>query len=322
MPRRSPEARARQRGTPPPAGGAGVDVFVVGDYCLDLVFAGLPGPLELGREIVAADFAMTPGGAYNSAVALQRLGLRVAWAADFGDDDFSRFALEHARAEGLDESLFVHHRRPLRYVTVAASYPDDRAFLAYYDAAPAVPAGARTVRHVHPRVALIPGFVTGLLLEAGARLAHARGAQVFMDANSNRPLQLAEPAVKQALACVDLFSANAKEARQLTGADDPAEAAGLLSRHCSVVIVKAGRNGAYAYRGGEKAYAPPIPVTAVDTTGAGDCFNAGFIRAWLDGRTLVECLRWGNIVGGLSTLGMGGTGKVVRLADVSAYLDA
>ena len=299
---------------------AAVDVFVVGDYCLDLVFTELPGFLEMGKEIVAGGFAMTPGGAYISAVALHRLGLRVAWAADFGDDDFSRFVLDQARAEGLDESLFVLHRGPLRRVTVAASYPHDRAFLAFYDPGPRVPAGARALARVRPRVALIPGFFAGRLLQAGARLAHARGTQVFMDANSNRPLRLEEPSVKEALACVDIFSANAREARQLTGADDPAEAAKRLGEYCAVTVVKAGQAGAYACREGRSLHAPAIRVSPVDTTGAGDCFNAGFLRAWLDGRTLEECLRWGNIVGGLSTLGMGGTGRVVRPDDVLAYL--
>ena len=65
--------------------------------------------------------------------AMHRLGLKVGWAADFGDDDFSRFTLERARAEGLDDALFVHHRRPLRRITVALSYPDDRAFITYVD---------------------------------------------------------------------------------------------------------------------------------------------------------------------------------------------
>ncbi len=299
-----------------------VDVFVVGDYCLDLVFTGLPGFLELGKEVVAQGFAMTPGGAYISAVALQRLGARVAWAGDFGTDGFSRFVLDQARAEGLDERSFVHHPRPLRRVTVAASFPRERAFLAFYDPGPKVPAGARALARLRPRVALIPGFYHGLLLRAGARLAHARGTQIFMDANSNQPFRLEERSVKEALGCVDIFSANAQEARQLTGADDPGEAARILGEHCPVIVVKSGEEGAYAYRDGRSLHVPAIRVSPVDTTGAGDCFNAGFLRAWLDGKTLEESLRWGNIVGGLSTLGMGGTGRAVRLDDVQAWLNA
>jgi sugar/nucleoside kinase (ribokinase family) len=61
-------------------------------------------------------------------------------------------------------------------------------------------------------------------------------------------------------------------------------------------------------------------VVLVDTTGAGDCFNAGFIKAWLDQRPLEECLKWGNIVGGLSTLALGGTGQVTTVKEVEEWL--
>ena len=107
------------------------DVIVVGGYFVDLIFNGLPQFPVLGKEIVGSGFEMLPGGAYNAALAMHRLGLKVGWAADFGDDDFSRFTLERARAEGLDDALFVHHRRPLRRITAALSYPEERAFITY-----------------------------------------------------------------------------------------------------------------------------------------------------------------------------------------------
>ena len=77
------------------------------------------------------------------------------------------------------------------------------------------------------------------------------------------------------------------------------------------VVIKDGAGGAYVCEAGKFAYAPALPVHPLDTTGAGDTFDAAFVAARLDGRPLAECLRWGNIVGGLSTLGAGGTGRVV-----------
>jgi sugar/nucleoside kinase (ribokinase family) len=85
---------------------------------------------------------------------------------------------------------------------------------------------------------------------------------------------------------------------------------------CPFVIVKAGAKGAYGITDNNLEFVPGIKVKAVDTTGAGDCFNAGFIKAWLQKKSLTQSLRYGNIVGGLSTLGRGGTEFMITENDV------
>jgi sugar/nucleoside kinase (ribokinase family) len=65
---------------------------------------------------------------------------------------------------------------------------------------------------------------------------------------------------------------------------------------------------------------PALQIEPIDTTGAGDSFNAGFLRAWLDKLPIEECLRWGNIVGGLSTTEMGGTTRKITLDEVKKHL--
>ncbi len=297
------------------------DVIVLGDYCLDLIFTGLPRMPELGIEVVASGFAMTPGGAYNTVASLHRLGVRVGWPADFGNDDFSRFVLESARREGLDESLFNNHARPLRYLTVAASFPHDRAFLAYYDPSPGPEGALRALAAAASRVVIVVGMYTGHLFGVGARLARARGMKLAMDGNSSHEEHIRSRKVRSALQKLHLLLPNASEARRMTGEEDLSKAILALGELCPLVVVKDGPGGAYGYeRGGEIVHAPALNLTPLDTTGAGDCFDAGFLRAWLDGRPLDECLRWGNAVGGLSTLGMGGTGRVVTIEDVQQAL--
>ena len=296
------------------------DIIVAGDYCLDLIFTGLPAFPRLGVEVVATAFRMTPGGAYNPAAAMHRLGLRVGWAADFGDDDFSRFVLEHARDEGLDPALFVHHKRPLRQITVAASYPEDRAFIAYYDPAPAVPAAAAALVRATARAVHLPALAHDSLFAAGRLLVRAKGMKLLMDGNSHEDVSLADAEVRQAIASVDLFLPNALEVRRLTGEQDLERGMGLLAGLVPLLVVKDGAGGAYACQGGTVLHEPALTLTPLDTTGAGDCFDAGFIAAWLEGRPLRECLQWGNVVGGLSTEGMGGTGRVVRREEVEERL--
>ena len=293
------------------------DVIILGGYFVDMIFNGLPQFPVLGKEIVGSGFAMLPGGAYNAALAMHRLGLKVAWAADFGDDDFSRFTLERARAEGLDDTLFVHHRRPLRRITAALSYPHERAFVTYVDPDPGTPAALKALVAASARVLFISGVYYGNLYNAGSALVRAKHMKVFMDGNSDDEVTLENPAVRRTLQSVDAFLPNAAEARRMTGRPDLDEAMAALAALCPLVIVKDGANGSYARTGAETLHVPGISVNSVDTTGAGDCFGAGFLRAWFDDRPLGECLRWGNIVGGLSTTALGGTGRSVTAADVA-----
>jgi len=296
------------------------DVLIVGDYCLDLVFTGLPGLPELGKEIVASGFDQTPGGAFNTAVALHRLGVRVVWATDFGTDDYSRFVLERARAEGLDERGFVHHDRSLRYITVAASFPQDRAFMAFYDPQPAIPAGVKALAALRARMLHVPGLYSGPLLEAGLLTARARKMQIVMDGNSYETVTLDSARLRRALGTLDILMPNAAEAARLTGEVDLLRALQVLGRRTPCVVIKDGAGGAYGLEGGEVVYSLALPVKPLDTTGAGDAFNAGFLAARVDGKPLDECLRWGNIVGGLSTLGRGGTGRAVTRDEVETRL--
>ncbi len=296
------------------------DILVIGNATVDLIFTGLTGLPELGKEVYSTGFDMIPGESYNSAVAMHRLGIRVGWAADFGNDDFSRFIIERARAEGLDGSLFVHHRRPFRRISVAASLPEDRAFITYYDPDPDIPAALKALATVSARALYIPGFFYGSLFDAGLKLIRLKRIKLVMDGNSGLDVSLETPAVHRAAENVDILLANALEARRLTGQGDLETAIRVLAELGPQVAVKDGPRGSYAFQDGQIIHAPAIPVTSLDTTGAGDCFNAGFLRAWLDGKPLIDCLRWGNIVGGLSTTARGATGRVITRAEVEEWL--
>ena len=297
------------------------DVLIAGSYTLDLVFTGLPGLPELGAEVISKGFEMLPGEAFNSAAAMHRLGLKVAWAGDFGSDEFSRFTLERVREEGMEESLFVHHDRPLRRVSIAASFPKDRAFITYYDPEPSYPAALKALATVSARCLYVPGFYCGPLFDMGVKLARLKRMKVVMDGNSGEGVSLTDKAVYRTVKNVDLLLPNAREARCLTGETDIYKALRKLGQLCPLVVVKDGEHGSYAVSQSEIVHVPAIQVAPIDTTGAGDCFNAGFIKAWLEDLPLETCLRWGNVVGGLSTQALGGTGKKITIEDIKHWLD-
>jgi sugar/nucleoside kinase (ribokinase family) len=109
-----------------------------------------------------------------------------------------------------------------------------------------------------------------------------------------------------ALAATDVFFPNAVEACRIAGSDDPEEALERLAARVPTVAIKLGEHGAIACRGSLRAVATPPPVAAIDATGAGDSFAAGFVRGLLDGRSLADTLSLAVACGALSTRALGG----------------
>jgi sugar/nucleoside kinase (ribokinase family) len=151
-----------------------------------------------------------------------------------------------------------------------------------------------------------------------ARLCHARGAVLSMDCQHTYAT-LDMPHVRNALSQLDLFMPNASEAMRLTGTDNLNAAAKILADLVPYLVVKNGAEGAAAYRNGERCHEPALKLTPVDTTGAGDVFNAGFLAAYLEGYDTQTCLRWGNYCGGMSTLASG-PGAAPTRAQLDAWL--
>ncbi len=300
------------------------DVIVVGSYSVDLVFAGMSEYPQLGKDLLSSDFLMTPGEAYISAVNMHRLGINVGWAGDFGNDDFSRFALNCAREEGLDETLFLFHDRPYRRVSVSFSYPHDRGFLTYYDPDPKFPAAISALRNSRAKVLYVPGLYYGPLLDAAITIIHLKKMNLFMDGNSSNGDILGKSrecrAIRKAIKYADVFLPNAQEARRLTGKVDLELAIRSLGALCPLVVIKDGSNGSLAYTKNTLYQIPAMPVEAVDTTGAGDSFNAGFVYAWLNHQSIEICLKWGNITGGLSTTELGGTTRKITADEVKEII--
>ena len=300
------------------------DILVLGSYSIDFIFSGMSEFPQLGKDVLSTDFKMTPGEAFIPAITMHRLGIKVGWAADFGDDEFSQFALKCAQEEGLDESLYVIHNRPYRRISVAASYPHERAFLTYYDPDPQIPAAIPALVKSQAKFVLISGLYYGPFLETGMKLIKAKRMKMVMDGNSSngdiRGRSKECAAIKKAIKYADIFLPNAEEAKRLTSEPDLELAIRRLGELSTLVVIKDGSNGSYAYTNKHLIHIPGIPITPIDTTGAGDNFNAGFLCAFLDGLPLESCLKWGNVTGGLSTLELGGTTHKITIAEVENTL--
>lgn len=296
------------------------EILIPGHYFCDIIFTGIPGFPALGTETFAEGLNVVPGGVLNTVVGLTRLGVRVAWLSTLGSDFFSQFAAENARANGVELAQVVFSGQPLKRVTVAMSYPGDRAFLTYMDQPPdLIPRIYDALEntlfgHLH---------FTGLLVDERLphliHACHASGITVSMDCQ-HRPHTLAEPLVRSIIGGLDLFMPNAVEAQRLTQTATLDAAVAVLCELVPHLVIKDGPRGAHAWHAGRHFQAPAIEVDPLDTTGAGDVFNAGFLTAWLQHQPPAECLRWGNIAGGLSLRGYGGYSTAPTLAELRALL--
>jgi sugar/nucleoside kinase (ribokinase family) len=295
-----------------------LDILLWGIYFCDLIFTGLPHNPRLGAEIYSRDFTMIPGGCYNTAVALHRLSLRVGWACDFGNDLFSQFVLERARSEGIDTRLFTYHPYPVRRITTAFSFAHDRGFISFtdeVDQTSAIP----FIERYQPQCLLLPHLHLGERYKDLFTAAHQNNVLIFMDCQSI-DVTLDTLGVKQALRSVDIFSPNQTEALQLTGARGVEDALAILSQFTPIVVIKTGSEGAIAQSGNDIIQVPSLAVQVVDTTGAGDCFNAGFLYAYLVKKaSMKKCLQAANYCGGISTMAVGGS-SIPDVKQMEEYL--
>ena len=289
------------------------DVTIAGELNLDLILYGLPEQLPPERELLA-DRMMITLGSSSAIVAhnLAKLGSRVGFQSRIGDDPLGQIAIERLQQGGVDVSqvrrvsgstttgltVILHHeawRNILTYAGTIAetSWQDlDLDYLA--DSRHFHLSSYYLQRAMQPRVAELFQYMK------------SKGLTVSLDTNDD-PDDKWAGGLSEALKHVDVFLPNEREACKAAGTEDLEEAIGRLSKVVPLVVVKLGRKGALAQRGAERITSPSKEIVAVDTVGAGDSFDAGFLREFVRGSELPTCLASGNLAGALSTTRPGGT---------------
>jgi ribokinase len=287
-----------------------LDVIVGGDLFVDLIFSGFPCWPQPGTEAFAREFHRdVGGGAAISACGLARLGSRTAILGAVGHDS-GQWVAERLNSAGVSTSQLRFEPVEPTAITVAISTPEERTFLTYHGTNSCFPAMLRAAvssgqlanaRHIH--LAWAPDLDTGAALLAAIR---GEGCTISLDAGWHEEW-LADPRSIALLPLIDIFFPNEVEARRMTGEVDYER---MLRRLASAgarrVALKLGPDGAAMLWDGDIMRVKPCPVRPIDTTGAGDCFNAGFLHFWLRGEAPLTCLRAGNFCGGASTEAHGG----------------
>jgi sugar/nucleoside kinase (ribokinase family) len=285
---------------------ASFDMLVAGRPSIDVMFSGLHEWPTLGKDIETDGLGMCAGTSFNTPAAANRIGLRVAYVATVGTDVWSRMIRDEFDTEGLPTDFLEIEDGPLPGVSVALNLDGDRGFVTHWGSGEAYDAGLRAraleiaadvdARHLHAYVDEAPE------LEA---LARRRGMTVSLDAWGG-PWWSSDRSLADVLAGADVVFANQTEAAAMTGEADPERALDRLADHCGCVVITRGAAGALGIAGGQVRTVPADPVDVIDTTGAGDAFNAGFLAGWLGGLPLEGSLTLGVICGSRAVGDYGG----------------
>jgi len=301
------------------------DVSVVGELNLDLVLYGLPTEFELDREHLASDLRITLGSssaifAHNFAL----LGNRVGFHSAIGNDPMGELCLQRLAESGADVSFVKRFPSQQTGLTVILPRPVKRYILTY----PGVMAEMRfedldldrvfSARHLHLCSYFLQRALRPKIGEL-FRLAKQAGLTTSLDTNDD-PEGRWDLDLASVLQSADVLLPNEGEACQLAKCDDAETALRVLAECVPLVVMKRGEKGAVARRGQQEVDAVPVLVDPVDTIGAGDSFDAGFLHNFIRGASLEACLRLGNLAGALSTTRPGGTEAFRDAAHRSAFL--
>jgi sugar/nucleoside kinase (ribokinase family) len=308
------------------------DIVLAGETNLDLILYGLPDQMPVERELLGTGFEATLGGS-SSILAhnLAMLGTRVGFISEVGDDDLGRIAQLHLSRSGVDLTHFRQKPGASSGVTILLPHGKERHILTY----PGVMAEftvedldfayLTSARHFH---------LSSLFLQTGLHRGlpklfdrlRAAGLTLSLDTNDD-PSNEWGGVLDALLDRIDILLPNEDELLRIARCSTLEAALDKLSPRVPLIVVKCGKRGAVvqfgAQQGAQRHWVDPFLVEPVDTIGAGDSFNAGFLSSYLKDKDPLRAARFGNATGALSTLRPGGinahTDTALRTSFLQTY---
>jgi ribokinase len=295
-------------------------IVIVGSVTMDLVTRARQIP-RIGETLIGTGFETTPGGkGANQAVAAARLGYPVKMVGMVGDDAYGPALLENLDRAGVDTAAMEQVAGASGLAPIFLAESGENAII--------VVPGANskmdpTAVNRHSALIRSAGMVLCQLELPIETVSHV----LALCAEAGVPVML-DPAPAASLpdqfwSQVAWFTPNETEAAFYLGIDSkPQDAAKqLLARGLRGVALKRGGDGAYiAVAGGKAAWVPPFPVDAVDTVGAGDCFNGAFAVALLEGNDPWAAARFASAAAAISVTRKGAQVSMPNRADVDAFM--
>lgn len=302
------------------------DIIVVGELNVDLILNQIEGFPEVGKEILADKMTLTLGS--SSAICasnLSSLGLKVGFIGKLGNDIFGKFIIEQLEEKGVDTSLIIIDDNLKTGATIALSYGEDRAMVTHQGAMSHLgiddinEAQLKLANHLHfSSYFFQPGFKDNL--DSLFEKAKNAGLTISLDVQWD-PSEKWDLDIEKVLPLVDVFIPNEIELQKLTRQPNLDLAIKCIQNKNKFTVIKCGNKGSILCYDDKKIEKPAfINYKVVDTIGAGDSFNAGYLSKFVKGKTPEECQVFGNLIGAVSTTKSGGTrafknlDKVMKIA--------
>jgi sugar/nucleoside kinase (ribokinase family) len=293
-----------------------LDISIAGETNLDLILYGLPAAMPTERELLGSAFNLTLGGS-SSILAhnLSLLGTRVGFTSQVGADEMGEIAIARLAEAGLDIAHITRRPGAGTGVTLLLPHGRERHILTYpgvmaeMSVADLDVAYLTSARHFHLSSLFLQTALHPNLPQLFATLKQA-DITISLDTNDD-PSGNWSGILPSLLDKIDVLLPNEDELKKIAGKPTLDEALDALAPRVPLIVVKCGSRGALVQQctehGIQRNWVSPVLVEPIDTIGAGDSFNAGFLSAWLRGHDPLRAAAFGNITGALSTLRPGGT---------------
>lgn len=289
-----------------------VDVALIGDALIDYQYWVEQIPPAGGDEMISMSHKCTGGSAANTATALGQLGVRTAFCGRIGNDENGQWIKDRLSSAGVDISC-MQYGESTGYVLSIIDDNRERTMLSYRGASADPLEWTPELHNMmnHIKLLVISGYslmkpkqaALSLLAVKAARKA---GALVALDPS---PIvsQIDPDVFESILSETDIIFPNAAELQTITGVNDTQTGIMSILKRVPCIGLKMGSEGSIAavregfvspdgtvFSGDTIIRVSALPVSAIDTTGAGDAFNAGFISSMLQGEPPLKWLENGN----------------------------
>jgi len=299
--------------------------LVIGDLNVDIIVTGAPQLPILGHEILCEDIRTVMGGAASIfACRLGQLGAGVDIFGKVGSDPNGRIVLETLKSSNVGTEKVRVLDSMKTGITISLTYPENKALITYTRGIDTLtwsdinPELFHGYDHLHISSIYILRKLLVSLHEIFAE-AKRRGLSTSLDTNAD-PLNKYE-FIDDILNYVDIFLPNDKEAKDITGSRNVRSALERLGNKVPAVVIKCGEQGAIGKHGNRIMQVEPIRIKPIDTTGAGDSFDAGFIHQFVHKKEKFEAsIEFANALGALSCLYVGGAEEKITEANVLNFM--